>query len=123
MGSSPIARTIDFVFILLYNKLLRRKENMDNSTDKATLIPEKGNLRIKPHENGEGYIVFNLETSGLHFITGDMYALLERMDGKATIRDLASQFAAERDLDEEQLLHDFIVGIEVLYERNIVKYV
>ncbi|MBQ6336277.1 MAG: hypothetical protein IJI50_03500 [Ruminococcus sp.] len=92
---------------------------MDN---KAARVPVKGNLRIKPHEDGEGYIVFNLDTSGLHYITGDLYALLEKVDGKLSIKDLSAIFAAERGLDEETLVNDFIVSFDALEERNIIRF-
>lgn len=91
--------------------------------EKAARVPEKGNLRIKPHENGEGYVVFNLDTSGLHYITGDMNALLERIDGKTTIAELAAAFAAERNLNEQELLSSFIASMDALAERNIIKFI
>ena len=56
--------------------------------EESKLIPEKNNIRIKEQEGK--YVIFNLETSGFHMLEKDAIDILDRVDGKTTIKELAN---------------------------------
>jgi len=82
------------------------------------LIPEKNNIRIKEQEGK--CVIFNLETSGFHMLTSDGNSILELLDGKKNIKELATYFAEQRGLDQLQLEQDFIKFFEELELRKII---
>lgn len=83
-------------------------------------IPEKMNLRIKKED--KGYVVFNLETSGFHFVSQDGYDVLEACDGTKTVDDLAKEFSEKRNeplYDVRKQMDDFFV---MLIKRKIIQW-
>jgi len=82
------------------------------------IIPQKNNLRIKSQD--DNFIVFNLETSGFHLLTKDCIDILEAIDGKKSIEDLAHYFASERNLEFDNLYKDFQKFFDELETRKLV---
>ena len=86
--------------------------------EESKLIPEKNNIRIKEQEGK--YVIFNLETSGFHMLEKDAIDILDRVDGKTTIKELANFFSNVRNLPIEGLEKDFIEFFKGLELRKIV---
>ena len=86
--------------------------------EESKLIPEKNNIRIKEQEGK--YVIFNLETSGFHMLEKDAIDILDRVDGKTTIKELANFFSNEINLPIEGLEKDFIEFFKGLELRKIV---
>ncbi len=84
----------------------------------SKIIPQKNNIRIKSQD--DGFIVFNLETSGFHMLTQDCIDILEAIDGKKSIEDLARHFAEERKLNFEELYNNFQNFFTELETRKLV---
>ena len=82
-------------------------------------IPKKSNIRVK--EQDGKYVIFNLETSGFHMIEKDAMDVINEIDGKKTIRELAEIFSKERNINQEELEKDFIIFFNDLAIRKIVE--
>lgn len=82
-------------------------------------IPKKSNIRVK--EQDGKYVIFNLETSGFHMIEKDAMDVINEIDGKKTIRELARIFSKERNIDQEELEKDFVNFFNDLLIRKIVE--
>lgn len=87
-------------------------------TDKMNYVPQKSNIRIKEQEGA--YVIFNLETSGFHRVTQDVYEVLEKMDGNQTIAELARFFSEKRGLDFNVFKNQLASFLEELELRKIV---
>lgn len=84
----------------------------------SKIIPQKNNIRIKAQD--ENFVVFNLETSGFHLLTKDCIDLLEAVDGKKSIEELAHHFANEKKLNFDNLFNDFQNFFTELETRKLV---
>lgn len=82
-------------------------------------IPKKSNIRVK--EQDGKYVIFNLETSGFHMIEKDAMDVINEIDGKKTIRELAEIFSKERKINQEELEKDFVIFFNDLAIRKIVE--
>lgn len=87
--------------------------------EKLNMIPVKSNIRIKKKD--DEYVIFNLETSGFHRITSDVNEILEKLDEKMTIKELASYFAKERNLELDQFQKELLEFFNELEIRKIIK--
>lgn len=82
-------------------------------------IPKKNNIRVK--EQDGKYVIFNLETSGFHMIEKDAMDVINEIDGKKTIKELAKIFSKKRKIDQEELEKDFVIFFNNLAVRKIVE--
>ena len=82
-------------------------------------IPKKSNIRVK--EQDGKYVIFNLETSGFHMIEKDAMDVINKIDGKKTVRELAEMFSKERNINIEELEKDFVIFFNDLAVRKIVE--
>lgn len=82
-------------------------------------IPKKSNIRVK--EQDGKYVIFNLETSGFHMIEKDAMDVINKIDGKKTVRELAEMFSKERNINLEELEKDFVIFFNDLAVRRIVE--
>ena len=82
-------------------------------------IPKKSNIRVK--EQDGKYVIFNLETSGFHMIEKDAMDVINKIDGKKTVRGLAEMFSKERNINLEELEKDFVIFFNDLAVRKIVE--
>jgi|GEM_PF-4310119 hypothetical protein len=82
-------------------------------------IPKKSNIRVK--EQDGKYVIFNLETSGFHMIEKDAMDVINKIDGKKTVRELAEMFSKERNINLEELEKDFVIFFNDLAVRKIVE--
>lgn len=85
---------------------------------KEDLIPKKNNIRLREQEGN--LVVFNLETSGFHMLAQDGADLLNEVDGRRTIKDLAALFSERNGVNAQELQEQFIVFFEGLALRKIV---
>ena len=82
-------------------------------------IPKKSNIRVK--EQDGKYVIFNLETSGFHMIEKDAMDVINKIDGKKIVRELAEMFSKERNINLEELEKDFVIFFNDLAVRKIVE--
>lgn len=82
-------------------------------------IPKKSNIRVK--EQDGKYVIFNLETRGFHMIEKDAMDVINKIDGKKTVRELAEMFSKERNINLEELEKDFVIFFNDLAVRKIVE--
>ena len=82
-------------------------------------IPKKSNIRVK--EQDGKYVIFNLETSGFQMIEKDSMDVINKIDGKKTVRELAEMFSKERNINLEELEKDFVIFFNDLAVRKIVE--
>ena len=82
-------------------------------------IPKKSNIRVK--EQDGKYVIFNLETSGFHMIEKDAMDVINKIDGRKTVRELAEMFSKERNINLEELEKDFVIFFNDLAVRKIVE--
>ena len=88
--------------------------------DILDLIPQVNNIRIKEQEGK--YVVFNLETSGFHMIEKDAKDVIDKIDGKASVGELADSFSKERNIPNEELRKDFTGFFKGLELRKIISF-
>ncbi|MDO5556016.1 MAG: hypothetical protein Q4G09_05155 [Clostridia bacterium] len=88
--------------------------------EKLNMIPVKSNIRIKKKD--DDYVIFNLETSGFHRITSDVNEILEKLDEKMTIKELADYFAQKRDLELDKFQEELLSFFNELEIRKIIKF-
>lgn len=86
--------------------------------DNLDAVPQKSNIRIKEQEGA--FVVFNLETSGFHRITRDANEILEKIDGKTTIREIAQFFAEKRKLEFSEFKNQLAAFLGELELRKII---
>ena len=82
-------------------------------------IPEMPNIIAKQRE--DDYLIFNRETSSFHSVQQDAIHVLDKVDGRKTISQIAREIAQERDLNEDEVLSDLLEFFEALQKRRIVR--
>lgn len=83
-------------------------------------IPVKGNIRVKKEE--KGYVVFNLDTSGFHLLTEDGIAILNKCDGKTSVKDIARSISEELTVGESEAKKQIMVFLNDLIKRKIIQW-
>lgn len=66
----------------------------------------------------EKYILINIATQGLHFISPTAYTLVSRMDGKLTVGEIISAEFPDASKDDEGAIYDFVNKLE---ERRLIR--
>lgn len=83
-------------------------------------IPTKGNIRIKKED--KGYVVFNLDTSGFHLLTEDGINILDKCDGKKSVKDIVKMISKELSVDENETKKEVKVFLNDLIKRKIIQW-
>jgi hypothetical protein len=70
----------------------------------------------------DGYVIFNLETSGFHWLSKEAYEVLEKCDGSRSIKELALFFSKKKNEPVKRIEKQFCDFFKKLEERKLIKW-
>ena len=74
---------------------------------------------VRIRKEGDQYILINIATQGLHFISETAYSIVEKIDGQKSIDKIIDELFSSSDCEKERdsVIHDFI---DKLVERKLL---
>ena len=69
-------------------------------------------------QEGEKFILINIATQGLHFISPMAQRVVSRMDGKTSLEEIISSEFPDISADDKNVIYAFVVKLE---ERRLIR--
>ena len=78
----------------------------------------KLNKNCSIREENDKYLLVNLVTQGLHFITKEAYLIVEKLDGNTPIEKIINQVYSDIDKNKKDIIDNFL---KKLKERKLIE--
>lgn len=83
----------------------------------------KVNGNVVVRKEGDKYMLINIATQGLHFISPIAYFVVENINEESTVSEITSKFKEKFSVNDNQIKDQITTFIEGLIGRNLVSIV
>ncbi|GEM_PF-6759618 len=91
---------------------------------KVNILKENDVLKINDNaivrREKDKYMVINIATQGLHFISPIAYSVVESINGESNLEEIISKFVETYNVNKDEARNNIVKFIEDLIDRKLI---